>query len=224
MEPGEEEQAMKGGIKLNLIIDVLMALLMAAVIGLGFLMKSVLLSGQECWVVYGRKVDLLWLGLDRHGWGAVHLALGLALLALVVLHVILRWELVLSMFRQALEGGAGRAVIGALILAACLVLLGFPFFASPEVRELRQGEGHDAHSRRSREMRGSMTLREVAAENRVRTDYLKKSLGLPVGTDDGERLGQLRKRHEFQMSDVQTAIDQCSQGDENSCRAGGPAN
>lgn len=215
---------MKGGIKLNLIIDVLMALLMAAAIGLGFLMKSVLLSGVERWAVYGRNVDLLWLGMDRHGWGAVHLALGLALLALVVLHVILHWELVLSMFRQALEGGAGRTAAGVLVLAACLVLLGFSFFVSPEVRELRRGEGHADHSSGSREVRGSMTLKEVATGNRVRTDYLKKSLGLPVGTDEGERLGQLRKRHEFQMSDVQSAIDQCSQSEESSCRAGGPAN
>ncbi|MEJ5330464.1 MAG: hypothetical protein WHT07_09960 [Desulfobaccales bacterium] len=55
--------------KLNFVIDALMFLCMAAIAGLGFLMKYVLVPGRETPLLYGRRVDLFFLGLDRHAWG-----------------------------------------------------------------------------------------------------------------------------------------------------------
>ncbi len=50
-----------------------MFLCMMAIVGIGMLIKFILLPGKEAAVVYGRKVDLLLFGLDRHAWGTIHL-------------------------------------------------------------------------------------------------------------------------------------------------------
>ena len=61
---------------INFIIDVLMFICMAAVAGIGFLIKYTLISGRESWIVYGDKVDLYFLGIYRHEWGTIHLIIG----------------------------------------------------------------------------------------------------------------------------------------------------
>ena len=53
-------------VKLNFVIDALMFLCMAAIAGMGFLMKYVLLPGRESTIKYGRRVDLSLFGLYRH--------------------------------------------------------------------------------------------------------------------------------------------------------------
>ncbi|MBU0567408.1 DUF4405 domain-containing protein, partial [bacterium] len=82
--------------KVNFVIDALMFLCMMAITGTGFLMKFVLIPGQERWVKYGRNVELLLLGIDRHEWGAIHLVLGFILLGLLVIHIILHWKMILG--------------------------------------------------------------------------------------------------------------------------------
>ncbi len=44
--------------KLNLIIDALLLLCIAAIGGIGFLMKYVLVPGSQRWEIYNRNVDL----------------------------------------------------------------------------------------------------------------------------------------------------------------------
>jgi hypothetical protein len=41
--------------KINFLVDALMFLCMAALAGIGFLMKYVLIPGKEAWAVYGAK-------------------------------------------------------------------------------------------------------------------------------------------------------------------------
>ena len=55
--------------------------------GIGFLMKFVLIPGKERFAVYGRNVDLFFLGFDRHEWGTLHLWLAFALIALMAVHI-----------------------------------------------------------------------------------------------------------------------------------------
>jgi hypothetical protein len=55
--------------KLNLIIDALLLVCMAAITGIGLLMKNVLVPGYKRWDIYGRNVELYFWGLDRHQWG-----------------------------------------------------------------------------------------------------------------------------------------------------------
>jgi hypothetical protein len=44
--------------KLNLVIDALLLLCMAAMAGIGLLMKYVLVPGFKRWEIYGRNVEL----------------------------------------------------------------------------------------------------------------------------------------------------------------------
>ena len=50
----------------NLVIDAVMALQIGALAGIGFLIKFVLVPGEERNVLYGRGMALRLLGLERH--------------------------------------------------------------------------------------------------------------------------------------------------------------
>ena len=104
--------------KLNFVIDALMFLCMTAIAGLGFLMKYVLLPGRESTIKYGRRVDLSLLGLDRHDWGAIHLYLGFLLLALLVLHIVLHWNMIPGLFARLVATSRQRWKIAARLCSA----------------------------------------------------------------------------------------------------------
>ncbi len=127
--------------KLNFLIDASMFLCMAAIAGIGFLMKYVLIPGKEAWAVYGKKVELSWIGLDRHAWGTVHLYLAFLLLGLLLLHIILHWQMIIGLFHRFI----GRRTLGhevaILFIILCAALLFFPFFIQPEVDDSEPGKG-----------------------------------------------------------------------------------
>lgn len=127
--------------KLNFIIDALMFLCMTAIAGLGFLMKYVLLPGRESTLKYGRRVDLSFLGLDRHDWGAIHLYLGFLLLTLLALHIVLHWQMIPGLFARLVANSRERWRIGLVYVAVAAALLLFPFFISPEVKDAGAGGG-----------------------------------------------------------------------------------
>jgi hypothetical protein len=127
--------------KLNFWIDAVMFLCMAAIAGIGFLMKYVLLPGKEAWVVYGKKVELSWLGMDRHAWGAVHLYLAFLLLGLLLLHIILHWQMIIGLFRKFIAPTNLRNEVAIVFVILCAALLFFPFFINPEIDDSAPGKG-----------------------------------------------------------------------------------
>ena len=127
--------------KVNLLIDVLLTLLLAAMAGLGFLIKWVLVPGYLRNAIYGRGVELYWLGLDRHQWGTVHLYLGVATLALLILHVVLHWGQVVTIYRWLIGSGGVRVGVAIVLLALIVALMAFPALVTPDVEE---GGGHGA--------------------------------------------------------------------------------
>lgn len=247
---------------LNYIIDIIMFILMMTLIGIGFLMKYILITGQERWIKYGRNVEETFLGLDRHGWGKVHLIIGLTLFAVLVLHLILHWKSITRFFKNAFANRALRISFVTILLLVSAGLVIFPFFVKTELAELETGYGRlyrertvtnrepsvanrDASlkdvsqdttapgvkpesmvqdkpvaeedhqlKRLQREalkveidVQGYMTLREVSTRYNVSADQIKESIGIPLGTSNNERLGQLRRRYGFTMSDVREAIE-----------------
>lgn len=131
----------------NFYIDILMFFCMAAIAGIGFLMKYVLLPGKEAWQVYGKKVELSWLGLDRHDWGAIHLYLAFVLLGLLVLHLILHWQIIVSLWRHHLPEGRRRSQVTIIFLVVCAALLLLPFFVNPKVADDVPGQGGGRYGR-----------------------------------------------------------------------------
>lgn len=126
---------------LGLVIDCLMMLQMGALVGIGLVVKFVLVPGYERNVIYGRGAQLYALGLDRHEWGTVHMWIGVSLVVVLAVHIVLHWNRILGLLR-GVSGSAGVRVaiaIGVLLLAAALA--SFPLWVAPEVETGKAGEG-----------------------------------------------------------------------------------
>ena len=125
--------------KINFLIDSLMFLCMMAIAGLGFLMKFVLIPGKERWVKYGRNVELLLLGMDRHEWGTIHLIIGFTLLTALAIHIILHWKMIVGLYEKLIKTRRTRRIVAVVFVAAAAAFILSPFAVKPEVQELRRG-------------------------------------------------------------------------------------
>ena len=124
--------------KINLVIDAIMLFVMMAVAGLGFLMKFVLLPGYRINEIYGAGTELYFWGLDRHQWGAIHLYLALFLVFLLVLHIILHWDMIITIFRQMIEVKVTRYIIAISVGAIVFILVLAPLSVKPEIAEMER--------------------------------------------------------------------------------------
>jgi len=135
--------------KLNLIIDAVLMLAMAAMTGIGVLMKYVLIPGYARRAIYGRNVELFFWGLDRHEWGTIHFVIGLVLIAGLVLHVVLHWKQVVSIYRKLIPNPIFRRVVTIVLICITVLLLAFPALVKPQVAE----GGHEYQQRHERTTR-----------------------------------------------------------------------
>ncbi|MFA5817850.1 MAG: DUF4405 domain-containing protein [Bacteroidales bacterium] len=118
--------------KLNLSIDIVMFILLLAMAGIGFLMKYVVVSGEVRNVIYGNQVDLEFFGLTRHQWGSIHLTLSIIFLSLLVLHIILHWDIIVSVFKRMFPAGYIRyGIVGLICIFGAIALIS-PFILEPE--------------------------------------------------------------------------------------------
>ena len=193
--------------KFNFLVDILMFICLSAMAGIGFLMNYILLPGREAVVEYGRNVELLFWGMNRHEWGDIHLYLGFTLIALLTLHIILHWNLIPGLYQRLVPNSQARTIGAWALVIVCLVFLFFPFAITPEIEEIERGQGrvHELHET-SLEVRGSMTLQEVSRQYNIPTSVLKEQLNLPASVPDTERLGRLRRFYGFNMSEVERLI------------------
>ncbi|MFC1738827.1 DUF4405 domain-containing protein [Planctomycetota bacterium] len=127
--------------KVNLVIDALLLLCIAAMAGIGLLMKYVLVPGYRRLEIYERNAELFFWGLDRHEWGTVHLVIGYIFIALLVLHIVLHWRLIVEIYHQLIPNRFARWVIALALICLTIALLVFAYFVKPEVRE----GGHRQH-------------------------------------------------------------------------------
>lgn len=65
---------------------------------------------------------------------------------------------------------------------------------------------HEDHEERTLDINGTYTIGEVAARYGVPAGFIKSSLGISIDIPDSERLGRLRRRYGFFMSDVERII------------------
>lgn len=131
--------------RLNFVVDAIMFMLLMAIVGLGLLMKFVLIPGRERWAKYGRNVELSLFGWDRHDWGAIHFYLAVALLGVLIFHLILHWQMIVALFRRLLPTPRTRTVVLWVFLLVSLFLIYFPFLMTPEVEDVGRGRGRGWH-------------------------------------------------------------------------------
>lgn len=65
----------------------------------------------------------------------------------------------------------------------------------------------DVHQESTIEVVGSMSLKEVENKHTVPADAIKKFLGIPLSASDNESLGRLRRRYNFNMSEIGRFIE-----------------
>jgi len=121
--------------KANLIIDTLMFLCLMAITGIGLLMKYVLLPGKETAAIYGRKMDLFLFGMDRHAWGRIHLVIAFVFLGLLTLHVVLHWNMIVSIYCRFIRSKVIRRIVAIIIFIGGTFLVVSPFFVKPEIQK-----------------------------------------------------------------------------------------
>jgi len=121
---------------LNFIINALMLFCMCAIIGIGFLIKYTLVSGQEQIIKYGNKVELSLFGMDRHEWGAIHLIVGYILIGLLLLHIILHWKVIISVYKRLLQKKPAIKFISIVFITICFLFIIIPFVANLDAIKL----------------------------------------------------------------------------------------
>jgi hypothetical protein len=131
--------------KLNLIIDALLLLCIASIAGIGLLMRNVLVPGYQRWDIYGRNVELYFWGLDRHQWGTIHFVIALVLLALLVLHVVLHWAVIVGIYRKLMPNVKARWITAIILLAITITLAFFSYAVHPDIYERGRGAGAGQH-------------------------------------------------------------------------------
>ncbi len=149
-------------IKTNFIVDVLMFLCLAAMTGMGLMMKYVLIPGQDRWVVYGKNVELYVFNLDRHQWGTVHLTVSLCMLGLLAIHIILHWKAVINQFKSWFANKSIRRILAVVFIIICFILVYFPTKIKPRIEDFQGGRG-----RFYQERHGIETIQPADQEERI---------------------------------------------------------
>jgi len=126
---------------LNYLVNTLMFILMMTILGVGFLMKFILISGQERWIKYGRNVELTFWGIDRHEWGKIHLILGLTMIALLILHLILHWNAITIYIKKLFIHRTLRISVVTIFIVVSSLLVISPFLVNVQMAELEYGFG-----------------------------------------------------------------------------------
>jgi len=127
--------------RLILIVDALLVVSLSAILGIGLLIKYVLVAGVQRWEIYGRNVNLLLWGMDRHQWGSIHLVLGGTFFVFLAIHVLLHWSILVRTYNRVVPSRTVRRIIAIAIICLAVVLATFGVFVNPEMRERRLGQG-----------------------------------------------------------------------------------
>lgn len=205
---------------LNFLVDLASALVVFGIIATGLIIRFVLPPGSG----QGR---LLWTW-GRHDWGDVHFWLAAAAGVLLLVHVALHWQWVCVNAVRVVRRADGEPAypsamarnLAGVVLVACLIglFIGFVWIAQAQVQTVgggpehqdRGGYGPPPQSRGGHdeelEIRGSMTLGEVATASGIPVETLRTRLGLPASVSPSERLGQLRQRYGFTMDQVRQIV------------------
>lgn len=127
---------------INFIIDALMFISITAIAGIGFLIKYTLVPGYKENAIYGRNVDLSLWGMDRHEWGKIHLFISLLFLFLILLHIILHWDMIVSIFKKMIPAKSRRILIAPLFIIISGILMIFSFIIQPDILTSATGSGN----------------------------------------------------------------------------------
>lgn len=213
--------------KINLVIDGIMFIVIMAVAGLGFMMKWILLPGHKINEVYGTNTDLLFWGMDRHQWGAIHLYLALFLVFLLVLHLVLHWDMIVTIFRQMIPSRRTRIVFAVVLGALGIFLALSPLNINPDVVPLERSYRNRVPERSVADISGSEeTLSEkkvditrgskeavvqqpaeTSSESGISSDDHKHLHAAQVDIDGTMTLGEISEKYGLKVDELAKVIN-----------------
>ncbi|HOB75441.1 MAG TPA: DUF4405 domain-containing protein [Phycisphaerae bacterium] len=209
--------------RLNFWIDTLALFAMLGLIATGWVIYYTLPAGSGG---HGRGAAWTLWGWSRHDWGNLHFWLAVGMVGLLLVHLVLHWGWICAMTQSLLPGGNGgtkrlgtatRTILGGTTLLAFAGLFGLfawiaeaqairPATASGGSSRPALAEAGAVHEEQEQEIRGHMTLEQVAAKAGVSIHELRERLGLPESVSDQVGIGQLRRQHGVEIAAVREAV------------------
>ena len=134
----------------NIIIDIIAAILFLGMIATGYILRFPLPPGSN-------KTLSLW-GYTRHQWGDVHFWISMGLLAVLVIHLVLHWNWIVTVIgkRCHLVKTAHPSLVRSGILTGGIVILAITLFAWTAQNSVKE----TARSRRGKHMAQSNPVKE----------------------------------------------------------------
>ncbi len=165
----------------------------------GVLMRYILPPGSG-------SHSTIW-GLDRHHWGDIHFWISVIFFSILAFHLILHWRWIASVVTgQHNESSGLRAGLGIVGLITVITLSVSPLLSPTENRSNQEGSSFSRHSLNDVIIDGSMTLKEIEQSTGVPASYIIDSLGLPEAVSAKEKLGSLKRKQSFEISNVREAV------------------
>ncbi len=112
---------------LNFMIDMVLLVLLIGLAATGLLLHFRLPPGSGSFRV-------IW-SMSRHEWGDKHFWLGLSFACISAVHVILHWTWLKNVAVDAYHASKSRALVGAVILVASILVAGSILLSAAETRE-----------------------------------------------------------------------------------------
>ncbi len=124
----------KSSVKLNFWIDMLTGVTFSAMLGTGILLKWILPPGSR------GGSGLVWFGEGRHFWGDVHFYIAIAMLTLLIVHVWLHFDWVVSVWRKLL--GSMKSLLTWVIILLFSTIIRLPLIVKSQY-SAQYEEDHD---------------------------------------------------------------------------------
>ena len=205
--------------QLNFVIDVASFAAFLFLLSTGLLLRYQLPPGSGGLHAMGsgrgaseRSVTLLW-GWTRHEWGQIHYWIAGVLIAILAVHLLLHWKWFVCVVRGAHGDASGlRFGIGLTSLVALVLLSAVPLLAPTQsvtrgALQQQQSEHETTDDIGStQDIRGSMTVREVADSAGIPVAELLGRLNLSADVSPNERIGRLLRQHGLQTSDLRREL------------------
>lgn len=196
---------------LNFLIDALALIGLVFLIATGLFLRYILPPGS------GTSLSV-W-GFTRHEWGDIHFWIAVFIITVVSIHLALHWRWIVCFLQNKPREGSGtRVALGVAGLMILILISAAPFLSPKEklssmdnIKENHNNKSSHSENRHNKStsfetIRGDMTLDEVKQLTGVPVNHILKELGIPENTPASQKLGQMKKKYDFNLEAVHQII------------------
>ncbi len=200
--------------QVNFVLNLSAFYILVLMISTGLLMEYVLLPGSRG----GQGLSLF--GMNRHDWGDIHFYLSIAFIAAMLLHIVLHWNWIRSLFTKNFSSKTTLTFL--FVMITSLLFIGAPFFLPIEkdaelansgrglFREhgIEREHGSSPMESQAIHIKGFMTLADIEEQSGVAASSILETLKLPADTPTNSKIGQLARTHNIDMDFLRETVMQ----------------